>query len=887
MAKNINPRAGTGIGIWKENPVGPPEKISITEVAPAFGQTASNIQQRLSESDTFSNIKNNKGGIVPNVIVPGSPIKVYDDKTGKQVDQFSPLVAVPNSATKQQETTPPKENEVTLPLPNMLSEFASYNYIFTLGCLTNDELNRPDATYRKKEPSVLILRSGGGAGSKKVLSAFETEDRKLEFFIDDVEIMSFATPNDKVRLTGHSTLDFKVVEPYSLGLFPQVLELAAVKAGHLNYLQAPFCLTIDFVGWDSNGNSKVVEEARKVIVFNWTYGEFNFEGGMSTYSITGVPYNELALSDAVQTLPVDVEVTGRTVNEVCQTGIASLTTAINTHLLKGLDKNNLSEPDDYVVVFPNDRASITQNIEVESDEARATDKEVEDVTELGVNRKFDVKEALQTIVSGTWYDNATDAESFLQAQRGFTLRRSNISESIKQTNEIDDNVNVIGSAKIPIGSPYEKGNLPPVPVEYALDKETGTLKKGSVIIDPDKRSIRFKKGTKIQKAIEELVLISEYGQKLGKNAKPDEKGMVDWFRIETQVFNLSNKEQEKKINRPPRVYVYLIVPYKVHISKFAVPNKAVPGYEVLESEVPKKYDYLYTGKNDDILDFDLQFKNTFFQALAPDLGNNGLDSKTSENATAADEEPDKEVSDTGTDNSESGQTMENVPTSGDSDAVGAVRETKALSVARRFNEAIVNSPSDLITTTMTIWGDPFYLSDSGMGNYISKETENFNVNGDRAVDTQNGQVDLLINFRTPIDIGPNGLYSFPQEFANVDNFSGLYFMTTLIHSFRQGQFTQELTLVRRLNYRLKEKATTQDEVGLFQDANKAENQTADAIVGGLYQEELNNFLNETTNNPPSLKDVAGSIQNATKAQITKEDEINKLNANNPRGTFFT
>ena len=37
-------------------------------------------------------------------------------------------------------------------------------------------------------------------------------------------------------------------------------------------------------------------------------------------------------------------------------------------------------------------------------------------------------------------------------------------------------------------------------------------------------------------------------------------------------------------------------------------------------------------------------------------------------------------------------------------------------VARNFNEALVNSPTDLIGIDFTIWGDP-YIADSGMGNY--------------------------------------------------------------------------------------------------------------------------------------------------------------------------
>ena len=43
-----------------------------------------------------------------------------------------------------------------LPFPNQLEKFASYNYIFTLGCLNAYEVNFPDLTYRYNDPNVLI-----------------------------------------------------------------------------------------------------------------------------------------------------------------------------------------------------------------------------------------------------------------------------------------------------------------------------------------------------------------------------------------------------------------------------------------------------------------------------------------------------------------------------------------------------------------------------------------------------------------------------------------------------------------------------------------------------------------------------------------------------------
>ena len=48
------------------------------------------------------------------------------------------------------------------PFRNELNQFASYSPVFTLGCLTNIELNFP-LSYRILGPAVKIIRSGGRA----------------------------------------------------------------------------------------------------------------------------------------------------------------------------------------------------------------------------------------------------------------------------------------------------------------------------------------------------------------------------------------------------------------------------------------------------------------------------------------------------------------------------------------------------------------------------------------------------------------------------------------------------------------------------------------------------------------------------------------------------
>ena len=57
----------------------------------------------------------------------------------------------------------------------------------------------------------------------------------------------------------------------------------------------------------------------------------------------------------------------------------------------------------------------------------------------------------------------------------------------------------------------------------------------------------------------------------------------------------------------PLVYVYRVIPYDVHASKMITVNTKGPGFYELAKQTVKEYNYIYTGKNVDIINFDIYF----------------------------------------------------------------------------------------------------------------------------------------------------------------------------------------------------------------------------------------------------------------------------------------
>jgi hypothetical protein len=121
-------------------------------------------------------------------------------------------------------------------------------------------------------------------------------------------------------------------------------------------------------------------------------------------------------------------------------------------------------------------------------------------------------------------------------------------------------------------------------------------------------------------------------------------------------------------------------------------------------------------------------------------------------------------------------------------------------VAQAFQRALNDAATDLaMIPNFSIMGDPYFLADSGLGNFSNTGTGSYNVTENLTMDYQSGEVDIALVFRTPIDYNSStGLMDFGDT-SIVRHFSGLYKVNEVKHRFQNGKFTQELTLQRRRN----------------------------------------------------------------------------------------
>ena len=658
------------------------------------------------------------------------------------------------------------------PQKNPLSKFSSYNNIFTFGAIKRESFNDPDSTYRLTGPDVIVLQSGG-SGNRQVRTQLEKAAGITgEYFIDDVEIKCLVAPGSKTKQTNATNISFNVMEPYSMGLFLQTLHIAAAQAGYTNYLECVYLLQVDFIGYDDNGRSFKDSNSKRMFPLKLSNVTFDVSEGGSNYEVTAIPYHEIALSDEIQQTQVAVDIKGTTIVDFLQTGPESLATILNTREQEQVKAGNKKIADEYVIMFPNEltSASASGAGKTEDTNGATTQSETSEAGAVSEEKKQELFEQLSGIEGG---EVPADFDAEISKILGIVVKRSQIGESIREAAEKEENVNIIGKSKVAKNYLDEGKQMFGKPA-FTEDKEKapGVFQRGNIKISDEGRRINFASGTKIQTIIEEVLLLSDYARRF-VTEQPDTNGMKTWFRIETDLFLIPGNDNVAQTGEGAKVFVYKVVPYKTHVARITSPTTAPPGYVNLRKQAARQYDYMYTGQNDDIINFDIDINVAFFQALSGDMGQLGKTQKTqgSNSLTAALETPVHGTSEGDKKNSSSAgiSSAKSVPKTNTGESGSGVAGHPENQIARSFNDAIEN-------------------------------TGGINITSDGTMDYQSSEVDIIVNFRTPVDTRDEGYMKFPAGGSKaVGAFSGLYQVTEVTNTWSANKFSQKLKTIRRRN----------------------------------------------------------------------------------------
>lgn len=650
---------------------------------------------------------------------------------------------------------------VKLPLANPLHKYASSTHVFTLAALDTKSMNAPDMTYIKGGKLPIVLKTAGGSPNNRV----KTKYGRFDFYIDELVIDSnygFMQGTGNTNATG---ITLTVSEPLSMGMFPISLNQAAFDAGYPDFRHCIFLLKIEFKGEDQNGNMVPAKDTTKFIPLQFRNLAMSVTENGSVYKCEAIPAADVPMLSSNCTITSDITITGSTVAEILQTGPNSLQAVLNRRLQDIAKNSKAVVPDEIVILFPASSATKLTG------------------AKPGEHEKESDGKATAPVVKPK-----DDATIF----RELNVKRSSINNTL-----IQSSINEIGATDL--GYDHTRRPKTAAVDPAKVYSEEGYLQQSKVSNNPKISDYVFKQSSTIQNAINQVILTSDYGVKALK-ADPDANGMRTWWRIETSLYHIDSKENFKATGRKPQVMVYKIVPYKVHSTNMPMPGVKTSKFKNLLNECVKVYNYIYTGKNTDILRFNLDFNNKFVTAITADEFKNNSSIATSEQDGSTKEKV--SVVDTNFDGSPKdpsegyNATPVRSATESQSDKKGkGGEETSAHKAARMFHDAVTFG-LDLQNIEMEIVGDPYWLTGNGLGNYTAPPTTFANLSSDGSVNYQNGEVDMAINFRTPIDINPTtGLYTMAGKRSA--QFSGVYRVQKVQHVFKNGQFTQVIKANRR------------------------------------------------------------------------------------------
>lgn len=685
----------------------------------------------------------------------------------------------PDFESTKTQTASSKPSELPNVFPNILENFGTINHLFTFACLTKEQYNDP-ASYRNNAGDLEKMPDGKGlivfaSAGRYDASRTHTYHGTPEYFVDNFNITNVIASGPQQGLSPAANFSFDVYEPYSLGIFLESIQNAAVKAGYPNSTEAPFLMRIDFQGYGDDGTELSLIKS-KYFPIKLTGVKFKANEAGSTYKVTAVPHNHIGFSGLYNTLYTDVKLVAAkesTVAELLKTGEGSLVNYLNELEATAVKNGQRKIKNVFDIQFPPKAAEHT-SIKDTASQLKTGD--------TASKATFDpYKSSKPTTVGG---NKDSSAETTL--------------------------MNPIGLSEFKFDE-GKGGIVPMARAGVAFDEKTATVAKRNVTWDSTTRAFQFPGKATITDVISNVILSSTYIL----NALKDENktnGMVKYFMIDVQVELL---EYDIVANDFAKKITFRVVPYTVDQSIFSNPSANLTSEQYIKNSVCKGYEYIYTGKNTDILKFDIEINNLFFKPMNPSSEQNtGKGTKANPDQGGIVDTPMKQS------NIQVGSKPENLtdlnapllknPAMVDSgmQAGGSGVETTEMQIAKAYHQAFIDSgTADMVKLNLEILGDPYWLSDHGIGNYyVEESSESPLKTADGTMNYQDAQVYIYIRFRSPIDVNTTynggesrGMYLFASDDVAMkeNDFSGIYRVTRCESVFSSGVFKQKLTCLRQ------------------------------------------------------------------------------------------
>jgi hypothetical protein len=240
----------------------------------------------------------------------------------------------PNTNTTQQ-TVNSTFGAPIIPQANILDQYVSYTYSISWYLITPNQF-KALATSKNTAGWQLLMQSGGaGVTAPQSNAPGRNQYFSLDYYLDNLTIHSKAMKGTGMAHNA-TEISFTVTEPNGITLIQSLYNAVSnlwknnptqyAPNAAPNYISNPYCLVINFYGYDENGNLVTIGKnsstgksaiVQKFYPFLLTDLTFRVANKVIEYSIKAkpLPYT-LNLSQARGTIPFNYELVGTTVDEV-------------------------------------------------------------------------------------------------------------------------------------------------------------------------------------------------------------------------------------------------------------------------------------------------------------------------------------------------------------------------------------------------------------------------------------------------------------------------------------------------------------------------------------------------------------------------------------------
>jgi hypothetical protein len=681
--------------------------------------------------------------------------------------------------------------------PNPLHAYATYTYSLSLHLLTPESYNKM-ANGEDWLPEAKTLIAGGGRwGTDRTdKNTFHRAAQfKDDFYFDGLSLDTIIGMNAQSRGANAIQFKFNIVEPYGFTLINRLLDLS-IEMKQPNYLTNPYVLQIDFFGnndagepvhplTDKNGRSMSKFLPCKII-------EMKIKVGTSgaTYACVAIPYSHAAFAETVGVTPANFEVVASTV------GNFFTNDADDSALIKAVEErqrqsDNAQQNMKWAQVMANTKEGGATAADKEKLEQQAKKNAA------AANAPFKAKS----------YTGAYNAYQQYLVLKKHCKHPVKIKFSIHP--EIADAQIVVPEKNSPSTTPaVDTTDKKETTAAVSANKAGTTGKPAVASVKTDVARFNVNAGDQILELINKVMRSSTYITNQLKDKDPviknnDEGAPVDkdgkplkWFKV---IPKLILTDFDLKRNDWGAEITYHIVPYEYQNSKH--PGVARSDDNQIRKNLRKKYSYIYSGENNDILDFSIDFNTIFYTAVkvlsentarlgaAPD--NPGGD--TSDNPETEGDAPDQQTK----------VVNPNVthPISVDKGAAGGINASTnpaAQQAADVMKSIYSSSRGDMINVKLKIVGDPDFIKtddvyyNPGNANYPGPDETHA---PDGSILTDRGDIFALLSWRTPADLDQEtGLPDFTRFQNSV--FDGVYKIIKVSCEFKGGNFEQTLDMIR-------------------------------------------------------------------------------------------